>query len=370
MALTPLLYNLGIIVGGLVGGQTGQISGFSWGALVGAALGGLAVPVWSARGQLRPRWLWRPTDPEIRRFLWVAAPLMLGVSLTTVDEWLAKRYASSLPGGAISWLMSARRLMLVPIGLLGTAAGQAAGTYLAKLHAEGQRDELARLLAGSLAAVISLSLVLTAGLLPMAPQVVALLYQYGRFTAEDAQMTALALVPLSLGIAAWGGQQVLARAFYATGDTWRPMLATTAVTLLMLPVYDALAHWRGHEIQGLCLAGTIGITVQVLVLAALARRRLGLDVRTLLVDLGRALTVAAACLIAVRLTQRTVVPQWRDWLATLPLPIVAQRLLTLVPPGLAWLAALALAGGAFGMSGLPRPLARWMAPRRTVEAPR
>lgn len=356
MALTPLLYNGGIIVGGLIGGRTGQIEGFSWGALVGALLGGLLVPLLSARQLLRFRFELRLTDPEIRRFLWVAAPLMIGVSLTTVDEWLVKYYGSTLQSGSISWLMTARRVMLVPIGLLGTAAGQAAGTYLARLHAEGRRDELAATLAQSLAAVIGLSLVLTAALLPLAEPVVAFLFQYGKFTASDSAATAAALVPLGVGIAAWGAQQVVARAFYATGDTWRPMLATTAVTLAMLPLYAVLARWPGREITGLCLAGTTGITVQVAVLAALARRRLGLDLAALGRGVVRALGVALLAGAATWAAQRWLGQPLAAQLGASPLPAVAVRGAALAAVGAVWLATLLVAGGLLDMPGMPRRL--------------
>lgn len=356
MALTPLLYNGGIIVGGLLGGQVGQIEGFSWGALVGAALGGLAVPMLSARSQLRFSFIWAPTDAEVKQFLWVAAPLMIGVSLTTVDEWLAKRFGSSLAAGSITWLMTARRLMLVPIGLLGTAAGQAAGTYLARLHAEGKREELSRLLAESLAAVVGLSLVLAAGLAATARPVVAFLFQYGHFSAHDADMAALALLPLSLAIPFWGAQQVLARAFYATGDTWRPMVATTIVTVAMLPVYAALSQLPGHEIEGLCLAGVIGIAVQAAVLSELARRRLGLDLRALAWGLGRALLVAVAAGLLTWLGRAAGDLAAFGLSGAVATPIL--RAVVLGPAAAGWLLALVVVGSTVRMAGLPRQVIR------------
>ncbi len=357
MALTPLLYNGGIIVGGLIGGQAGQIEGFSWGALVGALLGGLLVPVIAARNQLKFRFELRLRDHEVRRFLWVAAPLMIGVSLTTVDEWLVKHFGSSLAPGSISWLMTARRVMLVPIGLLGTAAGQAAGTYLARLHAEGKREELATTLANSLAAVIGLSLVFTAALLPLAQPVVEFLFQYGRFSPADAAATAEALVPLSIGIAAWGAQQVMARAFYATGDTWRPMVATTIVTVGMFPVYQALAGWTGHEILGLCIAGTSGITLQVAVLAGLARKHLGLDLKQLLRGAAKAALVAVLAGLATAAADRWAAQPLAAWLAGLgAVPVALVRAVQLAVAGAAWLAVLLVVGGLVSMPGMPRRL--------------
>lgn len=351
MALTPLLYNAGIIAGGLLGSQSASIEGFSWGALVGALLGGLVVPAWSARGRLRLRLQWAPKDAEIRSFLVTALPLMLGVSLTTVDEWLGRRYGSALPPGSISWLANARRVMLVPIGLLGSAAGQATGAYIAKLWAERDQEQLAEVLARSVAAVIGLSLVLSAFLVAMAAPVVAILFQYGRFHEVDVLNTASALVPLSLGIAAWGAQQVLSRAFFATGDTWRPMVTTTVLTAAMVPAYAMLA--KGWGIRGLGLAGTLGMTLQVAALLVLARRRLGLHARPLLSGMARASIVAVASGGATYLLDR--------WLLSWPGLPHAPRwalLLRLGATGTLWLGLFVVLGTALRMPGMPARLER------------
>lgn len=277
LALTPLFYNGGIILGGLVGAATGQIEGFSWGALVGACVGALVVPLRYARETLRfrptlPRW-----TPEVRLFLWTALPLMVGVSLTTVDEWLGVRYGSRLGEGAISWLSSARRLVLVPIGLVGTAAGQATGAYVARLHAEGKREELAELLGRAVGGVLGLSLVVSAFAIAAAEPIVGLLFEHGRFARADTLATAAVLRPLALSIFAWALHSVTARSLYGVGDTWRPMFASSIVTALSLPLYASWAEADG--LRGIAFAGVVGMSAQALVLCLLAKRRLGLHLR-------------------------------------------------------------------------------------------
>ncbi len=362
MAMTPLLYNLGIITGGLIGARTGQISGFSWGALAGALIGGLVAPALSARGRLTWRPIWRPTDPEMKAFLWTALPLMVGVSLTTVDEWLGRKFGSSLAPGSISWLNAARKVMLVPIGLLGQAAGQATGTYLARLHADGARQEMALVLGKSLAAVLGLSLVLSVFLVVLPAPIVGILFEYGKFGERDTLAAASALVPLSVGIAAWGGQAMLARAFYATGDTWRPMIASTVVTLAMLPVYSASTRWG---IAGLGASATIGMTAQALSLLLLARWRLGLDVRALLSGVGRALFVAITAGAAVACVDRLL--NDAHW-AFLAQPRALHWVETIVC-GLVWLVVLVVVGALVDMPGLPRrlqPIAARLRPRKAL----
>ena len=367
LALTPLLYNGGIIVGGVVGGKLGQIEGFSWGALVGALLGGLLVPVLAARKVVSFRPVWAPMHPEIKRFLWIAAPLMIGVSLTTIDEWLAKHYGASLQPGTISWMMTARRVMLVPVGLLGAAAGQATGAFLARLHAEGDRVQMAAVLARTMGATVGLSLLLAAVLSALAEPTVRMLFAYGRFGEADVRQAAGALQLLAWAVPVWGAQQVLARAFYAVGDTWRPMIATTLVTVLMLPAYDRAAQWRGHEIAGLCLAAVVGIALQVIALSLLARRTLGFDIALFV----RAVAPAAA----IALVGGSGASAMDAWLGAsvqasagdFGLPALAARAARLGVSSAPWLGAVVLAGATIGLPGLPARVAR-MLQRRAKKA--
>ncbi|MCO4761968.1 MAG: murein biosynthesis integral membrane protein MurJ [Myxococcales bacterium] len=343
LALTPLLYNGGIIVGGAIGAYFDAIEGFSWGALIGAVVGALIVPVVVARDQVRFRPQLPSLNKEVRTFLWTAAPLMIGVSLTTVDEWLGVHFGSHLAEGSISWLNSARRLMLVPIGLIGTAAGQATGAYVARLHAEGQRDELAKLLGTSLAAVAALSLVVSAFMMAVPTPIVGLLFEHGRFGPDDTLQTAAALVPLSAGIAAWSAQAVLARALYGVGDTWRPMFATSAVTLAIFPIYSWSARFG---IVGLAAAGSLGMLLQVLTLAWLARRRLGLDVRAIGVGVLRAIPVAALAALAAWGVESALVGELHGLGSSLTYGV------RLVSSGLAWLLVVAVMGTWLGLPGL------------------
>jgi hypothetical protein len=102
-ALAPLLYNGAIITGGGIFGARFGAEGFAWGALVGAALGPLLVPVLDmARARIRLGFRFAPFERDFLAFLWVAAPLMLGLSLLTVDEWYERWFGNRAPGSARS----------------------------------------------------------------------------------------------------------------------------------------------------------------------------------------------------------------------------------------------------------------------------
>ncbi len=269
-ALAPLLYNGGIIAGGLLAVGSGA-EGFAWGALAGAALGQLLLAAADVRtAGLRLRWRVAPTDPRFLGYLALAAPLMLGMSLLTVDEWYERWFGALLPSGSVAHLAYARQLMLLPVAVVGQAVATAALPTFARLANEGRPEELGRTLEGTLRAALGLALLAAAALGVLAEPAVALVYERGRFTAVDTAAVAGILRVLAWAVPAWVAQQVTVRAFFARGDTWRPMLLGTALAASALPLYLTLGPRYG--VEGLAAAGALGVGANAIATLLLARR--------------------------------------------------------------------------------------------------
>ncbi len=269
-AAAPVLYNLGIIAGGLLGGG---VEGFAWGAVAGAGVGHLLVPLLDARGRIRLRMRVAPFDADFRRYLLLALPLLVGVTLVAGDEWLDRYFGQFLGAGAIALLFYARTLMQAPVGLLGQAVGTAALPALASLHEQGRREELSRLVQQGLQTTLWLAVLVAFALAALADPVVRLLYVHGAFSPEDGAVVAGLLVVFCAGIPGWVVQSIAVRPFHARGDTWRPMLLGTVVLVLAVPLYALLGPRLGPE--GLAAAGAIAISSNALATLGLARRRHG-----------------------------------------------------------------------------------------------
>jgi putative peptidoglycan lipid II flippase len=293
-AAAPVLYNGGIIAGGLFLAPRLEvgIEGFAWGALAGALLGPFLAPLLDARGRVPIRLRWAPRDRVFLGYLFVAAPLMFGQTLLTVDEWYERWFGALLGEGAVAHLGYARRLMLVPVAVVGQAIAAAALPALSRLWSEGKREDLDRLVLRTLQAGLVLAVLGAAGFVVFAPEIVRIVYQRGAFTRADTAEVAGVLSVLALAVPAWITQQIAARAFYARGDTWRPMLLGTAVALLAIPLYLVLG--RRHGILGLAAAGAVGMTANALATVLLARIEHGAPALGRLLDsLVRALAIAA-----------------------------------------------------------------------------
>ena len=286
-ALAPVLYNLGIIAGGLLGAHfaftvgdvsvatvtnTTSVEGFAWGALGGAALGHLFAPLVFARGRVRLRMRVAFFDREFLRYLWLALPLLAGVTLVSADEWLDRWFGQFLGAGAIALLFYARALLQAPVGLLGQAVGTAALPALSVLLTRGRADEARALIERTLQVTLALGVFFAAALFVFAQPLVTLLYLRGAFTADDAHATAIILKCFAVGLPAWVLQSVAVRAFYARGDTWRPMWLGTIVTLGALPLYSYAALHSGFGARALALAGAVAISASAVATLLLARR--------------------------------------------------------------------------------------------------
>jgi putative peptidoglycan lipid II flippase len=273
-SLAPLIYNLGIILGGLLLGSRVGITGFSVGVLAGAFVGNFGLQIYGARragARFRPNLDLR--HPGFRLFLRLAIPIMLALSLVFADDWIVRWFGSYLRPASITWLQWGKTLMRVPLGVVGQAVGVASFPFLAQLFSERRFDELNRTLDSTLKGLLLLLLpISTLTMAESRPLVHLFFATHTRVTALDVDSTAAALVFYSIGMFAWGAQGIVARGFYAAHDTLTPAVSGTLLTLLNLPVYWLLV--RRLNYGGLAIASSIGIIVYTVVLFGMLRRRL------------------------------------------------------------------------------------------------
>ncbi|HYD19688.1 MAG TPA: murein biosynthesis integral membrane protein MurJ [Patescibacteria group bacterium] len=269
-ALAPLVYNLCTILGGVFLYDSMGIAGFSIGTLIGAALGPLLMPVLFSFRHIPLKIRIAPRDRNFLIYLAIAAPLMLGTTLLTLDEWYGRWFGALLATGTVAHISYARRLMQVPIAVIGQAIGAAALPTLSKLWSEGKTAELNKTLLSTLNTGIALSVLAGAGFFALAQPIVALVYQHGKFLPEDTLVVAGLTALLAFAIPGWIVQQIISRAFYARGDTLRPMKLGTLLSLLAIPLYKWMAQHFG--VYGLAMAGVLAMTINAVATLGYARK--------------------------------------------------------------------------------------------------
>src|SRR2546425_12471890 len=161
-AFGPLVYNVFIILGGVVLSRPLGISSLAYGALAGSFLGPFLVnAIGAARIGTGYSISFDVRNPAFREWVRLSIPLMLGVSLVTADDWILRYFASGAVGD-ITRLNYAKRLFAVPIAVLGQATSQASLPFFARLFGEKRMQEFAETVNGSIYRIIATSLLATA----------------------------------------------------------------------------------------------------------------------------------------------------------------------------------------------------------------
>jgi len=272
-ALTPALLNVSFIVGAafFAGYFDPPVMVLAWAVFVGGLLQLAFQLPFLLKLRLLPRWRLDWSHPGLRRVLLLMAPAAFGVSVSQISLLLNQVFASFLPTGSVSWLYYADRLMELPAGVLGVALGTILLPSLSKYHAAANAAEYSRLLDWGLRVTVLLAVPAAVALAVLALPLIAMLFQYGRFSAEDAWLTRQALVAYSIGLVGMILVKILAPGFYARQNVATPVkigIVTLAATQIMnLAFIVPLRH------AGLALAVGLGACLNALLLYLTLKRQ-------------------------------------------------------------------------------------------------
>jgi putative peptidoglycan lipid II flippase len=278
-AFAPVLLNLSFIAGALLLAPyfDQAVKAFAIAVMVGGVLQvavlwyglartGCLINPFAGLGALGMAW----QDDRVRRVLRNMVPATLAVSVAQISLIINTNIASHLQQGSVSWISYGDRLMEFPTALLGVALGT---VLLPSLSAAATRshEEYSRLMDWGLRLTVVLVVPAAVGMGLFSDALVALLFHYGRFDANDVAMTSQAVVAYSLGLAGLVLVKILAPGFYAKQDIRTPVkigivvvLATQVMNLLTVP-------WLGHA--GLPLSISVGAVLNATVLYWGLRRR-------------------------------------------------------------------------------------------------
>ncbi len=285
-AVSPVVYNLGIIFGAVVLARQFGVAGLVWGALIGAGLH-LAVQLpgigrgsggGTAGGSDNRRSLRSALgldNPDIRRVIRLVLPRLLGVAVLQISLIYVNILASLQGESAVAAINNAFILMLLPLGVFAMSLGEAALPELSDRWAGGHRATFASQVTGVARHVLFLNIPAAVVLAVLAEPIVAVLFQRGAFDARATELTAAALQWFAVGLAGHAAVEVLVRGFFAMQDTRTPVLIGVGSLALHMVLSWLFAQVMGQA--GIALGVSIGVLVEAIVLGLVLARRDGLS---------------------------------------------------------------------------------------------
>jgi len=290
-SLSPIFYNIGIIIGAtLLYPWIGQ-TGLAWGVVLGAVLH-LSVQLYGAvlsGFKWKPLFNWR--DPNTRAIGRMMIPRTLGLAAANINTIIFTVLCSLLPAGSVAIYNYADNLQWVPIGIIGIPFALAAFPALSYAAALKDWAEMSRRLSETARKILFLIIPLSLIFLLLRAQIVRVVLGSGAFDWTATINTADTLAFFALGLFAQALIPLFARAFYALGDSKTPFMA--GVSAVLINIVLALALMKQLGVAGLALSASVGAIFNLTVLAIVLRGRIkSLEENTILSALGR-ISIAA-----------------------------------------------------------------------------
>jgi putative peptidoglycan lipid II flippase len=297
-ALTPSMYQLGMIFGVLILAPKMGIYGLAWGVVIGAFFHlALQIPALlklprsndfsrsNAKG-LKP--LLQSSsysltlgfgDANVSEVIRLMGPRLLGVAVVQLNFWVNTWLASRMAAGSVAGIEYGFALMLMAQVAIAQSIATAAMPTFAAQYALGKLDDVRNSLAATIRGVLLLSIPAAMGLIILRVPLITLLYQRGEFDTRATEIVAWALLWYAVGLVGHSVMEILARAFYALHDTKTPVLVgigAMSLNVVFSITFAALFErigWMPHG--GLALANSLATALEMVLLMILMRKRLG-----------------------------------------------------------------------------------------------
>jgi putative peptidoglycan lipid II flippase len=294
-ALTPAMYQIGLIFGVLVLAPKMGIYGLAYGVIIGSTLYLLLQVPTLIKHSARYSATFGKNDPSVAEVMRLMGPRIFGAAIVQLNFWVNIWLGSQMADkGSVAALSYGFALMMMAEGAIAQSIAIAAMPTLSAQYALGKMDDLRASLSNSLRAVILLALPAATGLILLRLPIISLLFQRGEFTAHSTQLVAWALLWYAAGLVFHSILEVLARAYYAMHDTRTPVLVGATAMGINVGLSFAFAFlfnkigWMPHG--GLALANTLATTLETTTLLIIMRKRLkGIQGRDLLKGTGSAI---------------------------------------------------------------------------------
>ncbi len=233
-ALSPIIYNIGIIIGIVFLYPVFGIYGLIYGVVIGAFLH-MAIQIpFILHKDVFPRFSIKINWKYIKRVVLLSLPRTLTLSSNQISTFFLIALASLMTGGSISIFNLAYNLQSVPLSIIGVSYSSAIFPTLSRFFVEGKRDGFISKMIESARHIIFWSIPITILFVVLRAQIVRTIYGAGQFDWADTRLTAAALALFIISVVGQSLILLFVRAYYAEGKTTKPLLINIISSFLIV----------------------------------------------------------------------------------------------------------------------------------------
>ena len=223
-AVSPALYNIGIIAGTIFLYPFIGIPGLAIGVALGASMHmGIQVPFLMSE-RILPHFTFKIDWVRVKSIVYSALPRTFTLSANQIASFVLVSLASLMATGSISVFNFAFNLQAVPLTIIGASYSSAVFPTLSRLYVEKNIKEFLEKMIASARHIIFWSMPIMVLFIVLRAQIVRTVLGAGKFDWADTRITAAMLALFTVSTIGQSLIVLFVRAFYAEGKTSRPLL--------------------------------------------------------------------------------------------------------------------------------------------------
>ncbi len=261
-ALSPIIYNIFIIVSIYTLAPIFGIYGVAIGTIVGAFFHlAIQIPVLRRQG-FNYHLKISLKLAGVREIFRLMVPRILSLGLGEIESTVTLFFASSLTSGSISLLNLALQFMYLPSRIFGTTVGQASLPALSKNIARNDLNSFRNTVNKIINQSLFLALPISALILVERVSIIRILYGSQEFPWSATILTSRILAFLIPGIVCQALIQILVRAFYALHNTKAPFFISLISLTTNIITSFYFVNFTSLGVIGLAISASIGNLIQ------------------------------------------------------------------------------------------------------------
>lgn len=241
-SLSPVLYNIGIIIGVVFLYPAMGIYGLATGVALGALFHFGIQAITSTSCGFKPKFSLAVNFSSIKRVALTSLPRTLGLAFNNMSLIVIVALASYLKSGSISIFNLSYNLQSVPLNIIGISYAVAAFPTLAKSVSLGKMDEFKNHLKSAGRAIVFWSLPVIFLFIVLRAQIVRVILGSGSFSWDNTRLVAASLAIFSISVIAQGMITLLSRAYYANGNTKTPLTVNLFCSVFIIFLSFVFIH--------------------------------------------------------------------------------------------------------------------------------
>ncbi|MCB9806162.1 hypothetical protein H6775_03325 [Candidatus Nomurabacteria bacterium] len=222
-AISPLLYNLGIISGIAIFYKFFGLSGLAVGVVLGSLMHLIVQVPYVSKYGINPKLTFYPDLLLVKQVLKLSLPRTFALLGNQIIQIILLVFAGSMVVGSISIFSLSFNLQSVPLAIIGMSYSLAAFPTLARFFADGDMESFILQITKAARHILFWSIPITVMFIVLRAQIVRTILGTDQFSWNDTRLTAAALAIFSISIVAQSLALLFVRGFYSAGETKKPV---------------------------------------------------------------------------------------------------------------------------------------------------